>query len=167
MIEHTFQVLEFNSLLDILSRYASCLLGQSDCLSLKPSNDKELIDNELRLVAEMRLLLKVKGFVSFSDLSDILPVLKKSRAESSYLQPKELLFIRRLIEVCRQSKKHLSSERVLVPRLYGLIKDIPGFDDLIRALKNAISYYGEIKDSAEVGYSEEVGTYPKVSWHSW
>jgi DNA mismatch repair protein MutS2 len=148
MIEHTFQVLGFSSLLDILSRYASCLLGQSDCLSLKPSNDKELIDNELRLVAEMRLLLKVKGFVSFSDLSDILPVLKKSRAESSYLQPKELLFILRLIEVCRQSRKHLSSERALVPRLYGLIKDIPGFDDLIRALKNAISYYGEIKDSA-------------------
>jgi DNA mismatch repair protein MutS2 len=148
MIEHTSQVLGFHSLLDIVSRYASCLLGQSDCLSLKPSNDKDLIDNELRLVSEMRLLLKVKGFAPLSDLNDISPLLKKSRAERSYLQPKELLHIRRLVEVCRQSKKHLASERALIPRLFGLVKDIPGFDDLIQALKDTVSYYGVIKDSA-------------------
>ncbi len=96
----------------------------------------------------MRLLVKIKGFVSLSDISDISPVLKKTRAESSYLQPKELLCIRRLVEVCRQSKKHLGSERTLVPRLYGLVKDIPGFDELLRELKKTISHYGEVKDSA-------------------
>lgn len=96
----------------------------------------------------MRLLVKIKGFVSLSDLSDISAVIKKSRAKGSYLQPKELLEIRRLVEACRQSKKHLASERSLIPRLYDHVKDIPGFDGLMKALKDSVSYYGEVKDSA-------------------
>ena len=148
MIEHTYQVLGYHRLLDILSCYASCLLGQSNCLSLKPSNDTDFIDNELSLVSEMRLLLKVKGFVSLSELSDILPVLKKSRIESSYLQPKELLCIRRLVEACQQSKNLLASDQSLYPRLYSLVKDMQGFDALIEALKDTVSSNGEIKDSA-------------------
>ena len=96
----------------------------------------------------MRLLLKVKGFVSLSDLEDISPFLKKSRAENSYLQPKELLTVRRLLEVCRQSKKHLASERSLIPRLFGLVKDIYDFDELMQVLKETLSHNGEVKDSA-------------------
>lgn len=148
MIEHTSQVLGFHSLLDILSRYASCLLGQSDCLSLKPSNDKKIIENELRLVSEMRLLLKVKGFVSLSDLIDISPILRKSGAEGSWLQPKELLRIRGLTEACLDLKKHIGSEHLLIPGLSGIVKDLPGFNELLQTLKKSLSYYGEVKDSA-------------------
>jgi dsDNA-specific endonuclease/ATPase MutS2 len=59
MIEHTYRVLEFYRLLNILSGYVSSPLGKSDCLSLEPSDDLELIDNEHRLVSEMKLLLQL------------------------------------------------------------------------------------------------------------
>ena len=71
MIVHTSHVLEFNRLLHILSNYASSPLGRSDCLSLKPSNDLKTIDNEQRLVSEMKLLLDVKGFYPFEGLTNI------------------------------------------------------------------------------------------------
>ncbi|MCD6295609.1 MAG: hypothetical protein J7M30_00455, partial [Deltaproteobacteria bacterium] len=93
MIEHTYQVLEYHRLLDTLSNYASCPLGQSNCLSLRPSNDAKYIDNELGLVSELRLLLKVKGFVSFSEVTDISAILKKSGADGSCLEPNELLCV--------------------------------------------------------------------------
>ena len=148
MIEHTSQVLGFHSLLDLLSRYASCSLGQSNCLSLKPSNDKNFIENELRLVSEMRLLLKVRGFVSLSDLCDISKILRKSRAKGSCLQPKELLRVGGLVEACRDLKKHIGSERELIPGLYGIVKELPGFHELLQTLKKTLSSYGEVKDSA-------------------
>jgi len=148
MIEHTYQVLEYRRLLNILSQYAACALGESDCLSLEPSNDLEFIDNELKLVSEMGLLLKVKGFALFSDLVDILPLLKKSSAAGTILEPDELLSVLRLLEACRQSTRRLKSNRTLCPRLHEQVDDRPNHDDLVKALKAALSLNGLIKDSA-------------------
>jgi len=71
MIQYTFRVLEFHTLLNILSNYASSPLGNSNCLSLEPSSDVGHIENEQKLVSEMKLLLQLKGFQSFEDLIDI------------------------------------------------------------------------------------------------
>ena len=148
MIEHTYQVLGYYRLLDILSRYASSPLGQSNCLSLKPSNDSIFIDNELRLVSEMRLLLKTEGFVSLSDVTDVIPVLRKSGVQGSCLEPNELLFVLRLAEAGQQSKKLLRFKRTLCPRMYSLVSDMPGFESLVKTLKGTISSSGTVKDSA-------------------
>ena len=148
MKEHTHQVLEYNRLLDILSRYATCPMGKSNCLSLKPSNDLVFVDNELRLVSEMRLLLKARGFVSLSDLTDILPFLRKSSTEGSYLEPKELLCILRLAQACQQSKKYLESHRSLCPRMYDIVRYMPSCEALVKTLKAAISATGGLNDSA-------------------
>ncbi len=148
MIEHTYQVLEYRRLLDILSQYASCALGESDCLSLEPSNDLEFIDNELRLVSEMGLLLKVEGFAHFSDLVDILPLLKRSSAAGTILEPDELLNILKFLEAYRQSTRHLKSNRNLCGRLHELVGDRPNYDSLVKALKAALSLNGLIRDSA-------------------
>ena len=68
MIEHTYRVLEFHTLLNVLSDYASSPLGKSDCLSLEPSHDLRLIENEQKLdVASMfsrpgaSFVLQVRG----------------------------------------------------------------------------------------------------------
>jgi DNA mismatch repair protein MutS2 len=148
MIEHTYQVLEYHRLLNILSHYASCPLGQSKCLSLKPSNDAKYIDNELRLVSELRLLLKVKGFVSFSELTDISAILKKSGADGSCLEPVELLCVLGLAKASRHSKKFLASNRSLCPGMYGLVSDIADCGALIKAIEDTISLSGVVKDSA-------------------
>ena len=98
MIEHTYRVLEFYKLLDILSDYASCPLGKSDCLSLEPSDDLERIENEHRLVSEMKLLLQLKGFFPLEGLTDIESVLRNSQADGSCLEPEELLSVFRIAE---------------------------------------------------------------------
>ena len=124
MIEHTYRVLGYNRLLDILSHYAACPLGQSDCLSLKPLNDPEQIDNELRLVSEMRLLLKTQGFVTLSDVTDVVPMVRKSGTLGSCLEPDEFLCFLRLTEAGRQLKKFIRPRRALFPRLYQVVRGI-------------------------------------------
>ena len=71
MIAHTFQVLGYHHLVDILYHYTSCSMGPSEHLSLKPSNDSRNINKQLSLISEMKLLLKTKRFISLSDLTDI------------------------------------------------------------------------------------------------
>ncbi|OPX39035.1 MAG: hypothetical protein B1H11_03820 [Desulfobacteraceae bacterium 4484_190.1] len=148
MIEHTYQVLGYYRLLDIISKFTSCSLGQSNCLSLRPSNDLKFIDNELKLVSEMRLLLKMEGFLPFSELTDILSLLSISRTEGAYLAPDELIFILGIVDAGQKSKKFFMSQRQLYPGLYLLIKDLPDFETLIKRVKKAISPNGTIKDSA-------------------
>ncbi|UCB47962.1 MAG: Smr/MutS family protein [Deltaproteobacteria bacterium] len=148
MIEHTYRVLEFNRLLNILSGYAACPLGKSDCLSLEPSDDLELIDNEHRLVSEMKLLLQLKGFFPLEGLTDIGPVLRNCRAEGSCLEPEELLFVFRMAEASGESKKRILSDPSLFSRLKDLTKEMPLFEGLRQEIKRAISPNGTINDSA-------------------
>ena len=148
MIEHTYQVLEYHRLLTILSHYASCPLGQSNCLSLRPSNDLKCIDNELSLVSELRLLLKVKGFVTFSDVTDISAILEKAGADGYCLEPSGLLHVLALAKASRQSKKFIVSNRSLCPEIYGLVSDLEDCGELIKAIGDTISLNGALKDSA-------------------
>jgi DNA mismatch repair protein MutS2 len=150
MTKHTYHVLEFYELLNILSGYASCPLGQSKCLSLNPLDDPEVIDNEQRLVSEVKLLLYTKGFSSFEGLTDMGPVLKSCRAEGSCLEPEALLSILSIAEASKQSEKFISDHQTLCPRLFDLTKDIPLFVGLKEAIKKAISPDGGIKDSASL-----------------
>ena len=148
MIEHTYRVLEFYKLLDILSDYASCPLGKSDCLSLEPSDDLERIENEHRLVSEMKLLLQLKGFFPLEGLTDIESVLRNSQAEGSCLEPEEILSVFRIAEASAHSKKRIVSDQSLCPRLKDLTKQMSVFEGLREEIKRAISPNGAIKDSA-------------------
>jgi len=148
MIEHTYRVLEFYKLLNILSDYATCPLGKSDCLSLEPSDDLELIDNEHKLVSEMKLLLQLKGFFPLEGLTDIGSVLRNCQAEGSWLEPEALLSIFRIAEASAHSKKSIVSHQTLCPRLKDLTKEMPVFEGLRDGIKRAISPNGAINDSA-------------------
>jgi DNA mismatch repair protein MutS2 len=148
MIKHTYQVLEYYRLLDVLAQYASCQLGRTNCLSLEPSRDLYHIDDELRLVSEIRLLLKVKGLTPLPDLRDIKPILQKSKARGSCLEPDDLLQILSLTKACRRLKEFLHTNRSLCTKTWELFRPMPGFDALIKSLNGIIASDGAIKDSA-------------------
>jgi len=148
MIKHTYHVLEFHRLLHILSGYASCPLGRSDCLSRKPSRDLTEIDNEHRLVSEMKLLLKLKGFSPLEGLIDIKHFIKQSKAEGSSLEPEKLLSILQIAQAASRAKKSILSQRDICPGLCDLIKEIVLCNELIESINKSIYPDGTIKDSA-------------------
>lgn len=151
MIEHTFQVLEYYRLLELLSQYASSPLGRSGCRNLRPSSDLEYIDAELRRVAEVRLLLKTEGFVSFSDVEDISAVLRKSSARGAVLDCAELLSVLRLAAAGREARNFLKARRDLCPRMAELVEDLPIPAELIQDLNRSLETNGTLKDSASPG----------------
>jgi DNA mismatch repair protein MutS2 len=148
MIQHTFRVLEFHTLLNILSNYASSPLGKSDCLSLEPSGDVRHIENEQKLVSEMKLLFQSEGFQSFEDLTDIGHHLRACQVEGTCLDPEDFLSIQRVAQGSKQAKKCLLSHQALYPSLSHLIEDLSLFEVLTKAVGKAISMDGTILDSA-------------------
>ena len=148
MIQHTFRVLEFHTLLNILSNYASSPLGHSNCLSLEPSWDVGHIENEQKLVSEMKLLLQLKGFHSFEGLTDIGHHLRTCQVEGSCLDPEDFLKIHRIAQASKRAKKFVLSCQALYPRLSHLVGDLSLFEVLIKAIDKAISPDGAIRDSA-------------------
>ena len=148
MIEHTYQVLGYFHLLEILSNYASCQLGQADCLALKPSDSREFVDKELTLVSEMRLLLKMGECLSFSDVTEIIPQLKRSSVREAHLEPQDFLSIKRVIEVGKQAKKVICSQKQVCPNMHHLVEEMPVCEALLGAIGKAISSNGAVKDSA-------------------
>ena len=148
MVKHTYQVLEFQKLLHILSSYASTPLGQSDCLSLKPATDLSTIDNEQRMVSEMKLLLGLRDFFAFENLSDIESILKSAQVKGSCLEPEALLSVFRMAGACKTSKKLIQAQKDLCPLLYQLVEKAPLLNELTEAILKAIDPNGTIKDSA-------------------
>lgn len=134
--------------MEIMSRYASCLLGRSECLSLSPSKDTKKIIRELSLVSEARLLLKTRGFLTFSDLTDLMPLLARSRVEGAHLEAEELLTVLRLAESGQTVRGFLRSERSFYPGVTAIIDDMPDLQPLARKLREAVAPNGDIKDSA-------------------
>ena len=148
MIKYTYHVLEFNKLLQFLSGYASCPLGQSDCLSLTPSKDIKFIENEQKLVSEIKLLLKLKVFSPLEGLIDIVPITESCRAEGSYLEPEKILTVLRTIEAAEKNKKSLLPQRHVCPGLYDLVKDMSLCGELRGSINKSIHPNGTIRDSA-------------------
>ena len=148
MIKHTYHVLEFYKLLQILSGYASCQIGRKDCLSLKPSKDPKVIDIEQRLVSETKLLLKVNGFSPFNGLIDISPFVKRSLAEGTRLEPDSLLSIYNITEAADRTKRSITVQRDICPLLYDKIKNMTLFQELKESILHSVHYDGTIKDSS-------------------
>lgn len=147
MIQHTFHVLEFYNLLNILSGFASCPLGQTKCSALIPSTDLHSIEKELQLVSEMRLLLQAKGFPSFEGVIDITAILKQSLVTGAYIEPEGLLHIHRTLEVGWKAKQFIGANQSLVPGLFLLVKEMPLCEEIRTQIKKAIRPNGSIDDA--------------------
>jgi len=148
MIEHSLKVLEYYRLLNILSYYAASPLGRSDCLSLKPLQELESIDDEQRLVSEMKELLLIKGFISLSSLFDLRPMLRKAAKSGTFLEEKEFLSIHNLIQISHQVKKWIREAGRLCPSLVGIAENIPACDTLAMEIGKSITEDGGVSDYA-------------------
>ncbi|MDB9822399.1 hypothetical protein OAC89_01720 [Deltaproteobacteria bacterium] len=123
-------------------------MGRSDCLSLKPSRDLKVIENEQKLVSEMKLLLKLKGFLPFEGLIDIGPVVEGCRVQGLHLEPKKILSVLGTAEAAEKAKKSILSQRHLCPGIYDLVKDINLCGELRESINKSIHPNGTIRDSA-------------------
>ena len=90
LVHSSGRVLEFESLRELLRGYASSPLGQAQLAALTPSTDRDWIETQQQLTAEIREFRRVGGSFDFSGLLEISEALEKSRIHGAALETAEI-----------------------------------------------------------------------------
>ncbi|MCQ2530032.1 MAG: endonuclease MutS2 [Lachnospiraceae bacterium] len=143
------KTLEFNKILEQLSRFASSDAGAFMCRNLEPSTDLEAITTAQIQTTDAVTRLRKKHGPNFGNLPDIRPSIKRLEI-SSPLSTTELLEISLLLDAAESVRKFLRPETDETPldslsSYYEALDSCPMLNDEI---KRCIISYDEIADDA-------------------
>ena len=146
------RLLEFETLRDLLSGYASSPLGKRRIAELLPSLDRQWIETQQQLTTEIREYRRVGGRFEFAGLPEVRKLIEKSRIAGAALETTE---IRDVIvvadrasewrEIVRQPPAAMRSAWTAVEALSAGIQDFTGF---LRSFHNKILPDGTLDDRA-------------------
>ena len=151
------RLLEFQSLRDLLSGYASSPLGQSRIAELVPSLEQSWIETQQQLTTEIRDYRRVGGRFEFAGLPEVQTLIEKSRITGAALETTEIRDIVLIAdrasewrEIVSQPPAAMRSDWTAVKVLSSAIQD---FSSFLRHFHNKILPDGTLDDKASPGLS--------------
>jgi DNA mismatch repair protein MutS2 len=153
LLSHTSApVLEFDSLRDLLSGYASSPLGHGLIANLAPSTDREWIENQQQLATEIREFRRVGGRFDFSGLLDVSTLVEKSRIAGAALETTDIrdvvLVVDRAAEWREIALSPPAAMKLEWKKVAQLSSGITDFTEFLRAFRNKILPDGTLDDKA-------------------
>jgi len=146
------RVLEFEGLRELLRGYSSSPLGQRRIAGLTPSTDRDWIEGQQKLVAEIREFRRVGGRFDFSALIAIGLLVEKSRIAGTALETSEIRDVILLVdraaewrEIALHPPANMNSDWREVRALSDQIVD---FTEFLRSFRNKIQPDGTLEDKA-------------------
>lgn len=149
MNSKVLKTLEYDKIIERLSRHATSDVGRRACLQLKPMNDLEEIQKALRQTTDAVSRLRRKSGPQFNGLKNIIPSLRRLDV-GSVLQAEDLLEISQTLDVAHSVKTFLRPENPDEPSdsltpYYESLDECRAVNDRIKA---CILSYDEIADDA-------------------
>ena len=141
------QVLEFDRLKDIVSRYTTCAPGRRATLGLQTRLDVAALDAEFALVYESVAYFRAGSEFGFGSLADPEAWLARLVIPGSILVPGELLDVASLMDTAHAVRQTFKGEAAKYPRLTE-VAALADFRHLSTAVRRAILPNGEISDDA-------------------
>jgi DNA mismatch repair protein MutS2 len=146
------RVLEFESLRDLVRRYAPSPLGQGRIAELSPSADRLWIENQHQLTVEIREFRRVGDRFEFSGLIDISTTVKKARIQGTVLETTAIrdvvLVVDRAAEWREIALSPPAAMKVEWTAVAELSSGISDFTEFLRAFRNKIQPDGTLEDRA-------------------
>jgi DNA mismatch repair protein MutS2 len=146
------RLLEFETLRELLTGYASSPLGQRRIAELLPSLDRPWIETQQQLTTEIREYRRVGGRFEFAGLLEVKKLIEKSRIAGAALETAEIRDIVLVAdrasewrEVVRQPPAAMRSDWAAVSALSSGIQEFTAF---LRAFHNKILPDGTLDDRA-------------------
>ena len=154
-------MLEFDQLRDLVRGYASSPLGHARVNALAPTADRNWIERQHRLTAEVRQFLKTGARFEFAGLLDVSKLLEKARIQGAALEPNDLRDILSVADradewtaiaknppATMRIPEHAEGTGSSWPAVAELSRGIADFTVLLRAFRNKIRPDGTLEDSA-------------------
>jgi len=146
------QLLEFDSLRDLLRGYAASPLGQQRISALAPTTDPAWIETQHRLTTEIREFRRAGGSFDFSALLDITTLLEESRIAGAALETTEIRDVILLVDRAAEWRQialsppaAMKAEWTAAAQLSSAVVD---FTEFLRSFRNKIAPDGTLEDRA-------------------
>lgn len=146
MNERTLRVLEFAKIKKLLLAQASSALGREKIEELQPSFDADCITKALKETTEARVIYRTEDF-PLKGLVDVRASLRRA-ALGALLQPADLLEIAAVCVCSRRAYGFFREKTEEYPLLSSYGHQLVSCRDLELAIDDAISEFGEVKDTA-------------------
>ncbi len=152
-IQHASErVLEFDQLRQLLAVYTASPLGHSRVLQLTPSRDRQWIERQHQLTAELRGYLKTGGRFDFHGLLDPTDVINKSRIRGAALEIAEIRHLLLLADRAAEWREIALHPAANIAENWNAVRDlslgIADFAPLLRQFGNKILPDGTLDDRA-------------------
>jgi DNA mismatch repair protein MutS2 len=142
------ELLEFDGLKEIVSRYTTCAPGRRAMEALAPRQDAAALDGEFALVNEAVAYLRAGSELGFGSLADPQDWLARVVVPAAVLSSTELLDVASLTESVLAVRQTFHSESAKYPRLTERARSLTDFRHLSAAIRRAVMPNGEISDDA-------------------
>ncbi|MGB9716408.1 MAG: endonuclease MutS2 [Thermodesulfovibrionales bacterium] len=141
------QVLEFDKILDAISKFSNSDASKRHILSITPFNNKDDIEKRFRLIHEILRLSHDGMPLKLSFFQDISELIKKIKPEETFLEPNELLSILTVLKIISSIILQLK-EKDGIPFLKELTIHLTGFPEILKLIEETIDNEGNIVDNA-------------------
>ncbi len=146
-MRNIYKSLEFNVILEAISKNTAFSLGEQKVLNLEPSLNSLLIKRNLSLSKEIMEMINLAENYELSKVSDVTYSLDKVSKDMS-ITGLELIKISDLNDSIKEILNTIKNSEVEAKNLDELVSSLVILDDLSKEISFAINSYGEIKDSA-------------------
>ncbi len=142
------EVLEFDSLREILRRYTTCALGRRSVEQFAPVSDRAALEAVFALIREAIAYLRGGSDLGFGSLADPQEWLARLEAPGAVLSPAELLDASSLLDTVVWLKQSFRDDTAKFPLLAARAAALADLRPLVASVRRAILPNGEISDDA-------------------
>ncbi|MGA3293643.1 MAG: Smr/MutS family protein [Candidatus Acidiferrales bacterium] len=142
------ELLEFDRLKEIVSRFTTCAPGRRAIHALAPRQDAAALGAEFEIVREAIAYLRAGSELGFGSLADPETWLVRLAVPGSVLSSVELLDAASLMETVGSFRQTFKSDAPKYPRLAESAAALADFRGLSGAIRRAVLPNGEISDDA-------------------
>ncbi len=146
--EKYLQLLEYDKLLEKLTKYTPNEKTKELILKTRPSSDIEKVQKLKRETDQFLQIVLKEGYFPLNEYPDITEALNLLAIEESVLSPLDLLNISSILLVSRQIKNFLTEEIKEKEFLQPLYKDLYSSRETEKIINDSIDQSGMVKDSA-------------------
>ncbi len=147
--EHTLTTLEFPKVISLIEGQCRTPYGHEEVRKITPIYDRDTIERKLTETSQMKdIILFGAAFPIARMEDDIRDLIHRSQIEGIFLDPKEMLQIRELVEISIDIARYDPENREKFPSLMEYIGQVRAFPELKAEINKAIDDDGSVKDSA-------------------
>jgi DNA mismatch repair protein MutS2 len=149
MNESTFSALEYNTMRQMLARYAQTPMGRARLENLAPLADRLKLQRQLDAVSEALYLKENDKTWRFTELPDLENAVAMLRVRGANLEPLVIVSLARLCEQAFATRAVIAEDRENCPVLWQIVYNLsPELQKTLNRITKKILPNGELEDSA-------------------